>query len=484
MRLLLINPCFALYAGVRGHGGSAAPLNLAYIAAYLRERIDGCVASIIDAEALHLTYEQTVEQASEFKPDIIGITTTTPSFDVTVQLATQLKRALPDVPIVVGGPHVSALPAEAAAISFFDAIVISEGEETALELFPALVEGRPLDEIQGIAFRNSMTGEVKVTSRRPLITDLDKLPEPARDLLPMHTYFLPPTKSARGGQPANMLTSRGCPFACTYCESELIWLRQYRRRNIKLVVDEIENLMRDYGCTQFNFNDDLFSAHKGWLKEFADEIAKRKLDISFVCSTRADLIDDDRLALLKQMGCYKVALGLESGSARMLTLMNKKLELGKVPGAIKKIKQYGIKAGAAFVIGHYGETEETIRETIAFAKRLDLHTVAFFQASPFPGTALYSMLKERNLIRPNTRWSEYAIVSPAPPVYDLPTMSAEEIHRWVKRAYRAYYLRPRYFVDRLLEIRNPHHMMNLIRGAGILLNLHRKAKDRTVMERG
>lgn len=476
VRCLLINPNFGLYAGVKGHGGASAPLNLAYIAAYLRKREPGLVVSILDSEGLGLGYEQTVSRALEFHPDVVGITTTTPSFDIATTLARKLQEVLGSTPIVAGGVHVTALPEETASLGVFRAVVLGEGEETAWELFNALLAGAPLDQVKGIAYFNEAQGRVVITPPRPLIKDLDSLPFPARDLLPMENYFSPPTKSLRDSTAANIISSRGCPFNCTYCMSRLIWRSHYRRRSPQNVLAELEEIINNYSINEFNFNNDLFTAKRDWLTEFCEGIIERKWDIRFVCNTRVDMIDPPKLQLLKRAGCDKIALGLESGSKRMLGLMNKKVNFDQVPQGVQMIKDAGIKVGAAFVLGHYGETRKSIRKTIDFAKHINPHTVAFFQASPYPGTSLYRLLKENGCLHKDASWADYAIVSYAPPVYDLPGLPGEEINRWVKRAYREFYLRPAYVWQRIKGINSPHEIVNLFKGIGILANLHRSER--------
>lgn len=469
MNVLFVNPCFNRYAGIKGHGGLSAPLNLACLAAYLRVNRPEANVSILDAEAYGLTYEETVEKVKETRPGLLGITTTTPSFDVVTELVHRIHEEYPSLPIILGGPHATGSQEESASTEGVAAVVVGEGEITLLEIYDAIKLNKSFSEILGICFKDGDT--VRFTGKRPLIKDLDTLPFPARNLLPMHLYYSPPTKSLSTGKTANIVASRGCPFHCTYCLSDFMWDGKYRYRSPENVVCEIEELVTRYGVSEFNFNDDLFTANKKRLRRFCGLIIEKQLKIHWVCMSRADYIQPDVLSLMKKARCGKIAMGLESGSQRVLNAMNKNIDLSKSLEAVREIKKAGIKVGVSFVIGHIGETEETIKETIKLAKKCNPDTVAFFQASPYPGTEFYRMAKEAGYLRPDVQWSDFAIVSDRLSPVNLPGLSAKAIHKWVKKAYRAFYLHPQYILSRLTSIRSLHDVRNLILGIGIFLKI-------------
>ena len=469
MNVLLINPCFNRYAGVKGHGGLSAPLNLAYLASYIRDQRPKAKVTILDAEAYDLSHEETLEKVMTLKPDLLGITTTTPSFDVTSKLCSQIHEKLSALPIVLGGPHATGSPEECASTRGISAVVLGEGELTFLDIYDAVKDKRSLGNIPGICLRAN--GSVSFTDKRPLIKDLDVLPLPARDLLPMHLYFSPPTKSLSEDRAANIISSRGCPFHCTYCLSDMMWERKYRDRSPENVMDEIEHLINDYGVMEFNFNDDLFTANKKRLIKFCELLIERKLNTKWICMSRADYIKPEILILMKKAGCGKIAMGLESGSEEVLKVMKKPIDLSRSIKAVREIKKAGIKVGVSFVIGHVGETAETIKETIHLAKECNPDTIAFFQASPYPGTEFYNMVKEAGYLRPGLKWADYAIVSNKISTVDLPGLPAEQIHKWVKKAYRSFYLSPKFVFSRLKELRSMHDVKNLLQGAIIFLKL-------------
>lgn len=476
MNIVLVNPCFNLYAGIKGHGGLSAPLNLACLAAYVREHRSSDRITIIDAEAMGYTYEDTVSEIQKHKPHIIGITTTTPSFDIISELVVRIHSALPEAPILLGGPHATGSPETTVTVPGVTAAVIGEGEETFLEIVEALEHKRPITEVKGIAYRDAGGSLVRTPLRQP-IGNLDVLPLPARDLLPMHLYYSPPTKSLGGGRIANIIASRGCPFKCTYCLSDMMWQGKYRYRSVDKIIEEIVECVDKYKCDEINFNDDLFTLDKKRVEDFCKKIIAKKIDIRWVVMSRCDYLDPDMLALMRKAGCGKIAMGLESGSPEVLKCMNKKLDVLQSVEAVRIIKKAGLSVGVSFVLGHIGETEKTIKETIKLAKRLNADTVAFFQASPYPGTEFYRQAKELGYLRKDAKWLDYAIISDRPSVVNLPGLSADQIHKWVVYAYRAVYLNPRYIFSRLKKINSWKIFMDNIKGLKILFSIIKKNRS-------
>jgi len=445
-------------------------LNLACLAAYIRLKRPNDKISIIDAEALNYTYQNIVEKTLANNPDLIGITTTTPSFGIISNLVGKLHQAIPSAPIILGGPHATGSPETTVSVRGVAAAVIGEGELTFLDIVNKVKNNISFPEIKGIAYQD-VNGKCIKTEPRELIYDLDALPLPARDLLPMDIYYSPPTKSLGGTRIANILSSRGCPFHCSFCLSDMMWGKRYRQRSINKIIEEMEDCANNYGCDEFNFNDDLFTADKNRVKGFCDKIVEKKINISWVAMSRADYVDMDLLKTMKKAGCKKIAMGLESGSEKVLKYMNKRMNLDKSIEAVKMIKKAGIATGASFVLGHIGETRETIKQTIAFAKKLNPDTVAFFQASPYPGTEFYRMAKEAGYIRENAQWVDYAIVSDRSSVIDLPGLPAQEIHKWVKRAYSSFYFSPRYIFSRIKKINSWKSFIDNLKGLKILFSI-------------
>ncbi|MHC4124381.1 MAG: B12-binding domain-containing radical SAM protein [Planctomycetota bacterium] len=468
-KILFINPPYSIYGGVKGHGGKNAPLNLGYLASYVRTRNEKVLVDIIDAEGLELSLTELYKRVDTFSPDIIGITCPTPVYYIIKNICTELKKRDPDVIIILGGPHPTALPRETLMDMDVDMVVIGEGEETFIELVRVLQNGEKLDKVMGLAFKDN--GNVVINSGRELIKDLDILPFPAKDLLPLERYYLPPTKRIRSERATNMVTSRGCPFACTFCMARVIWGKQTRLRSIGNVLDEVEENVKVYGLTEFSFHDELFTLKKSRVIEFCKGLINRGLDISWVCMARAGTVDAEMLEFMKKGGCGKISFGFESGNQCMLNLMNKKETLEEAVKSVHLCKEAGIKVVGTFILGHPGETIDSIQDTIRFAIKLDVETAAFFIAIPYPGTELYALALKNGYLSKESDWKKFAPVSKLESPMVLPNISPEELQDWKCKAYKKFYLRPRYIVRKLKCLCNYGEMKSLFRGIRIFLDI-------------
>ena len=466
-----MNPPFTDYGGLQGHGGKAAPLNLAYLASYLMKIKPGVSVTILDCEGLRLKYEDIEARLRGIQPDIIGITMPTPAFLQGIETARMAKRLNKDVVIVAGGPHPTAFPIETLGEASIDITVYGEGEITFTEIVQALEADKPLSDVKGIAYKDK-DGNARINAPQPLIADLDSIPFPSRDLLPLEIYFPPPTKRESNKPSGNMITSRGCPYECTYCMARIIWDKKVRLRGVANVVNEIEECAAKYGLGEFNFHDELFTLNRQRTIDICREIQRRKLDISWVCMVRVDYVWEDVLIEMKKAGCKKVMFGFESGAQEILDIMKKKTTIRQAIDAVKLVKRLGIKAGGNFMFGNIGETEETIRKSIELAKRLNTDTMAFFIASPYPGTEFYDTAKSKGYLRGDLQWKDFTLVADNPnPPLNLPGLSSQRIAYWQKRAYREYYLRLGYVLQKISGIRSKVDIKNLIDGARILLRL-------------
>lgn len=472
MKVLFLNPPFTDYGGLEGHGGKTLPLNLAYLAAYLRLKHPDVEIDVLDCEALGMRYKEIEDKIKEINPNIVGITAPTPAFAQVLEICRIVKSISRDIVTVVGGPHPTALPKETIAEPNIDISVVFEGEFTFAEIVDALDKKSPLSGIQGILFKDEQ-GNVVQNDSRPPIQDLDSLPFPARDLFPMDLYFPPPTKRMSNRKAGNMITSRGCCYQCTYCMASFMWQRRVRFRSIKNVIDEVEECFNKYGIGEFNFHDELFTISKDRTIEFCQEVLKRSLDIAWVCMVRVDYVDKETLDWMKCAGCKKIMFGFESGSQMILDLMKKKVALEKAEEAVKLVKKAGIQTAGNFMLGNIGETKETMRQSINLAKKLNTDTMAFFVASPYPGTEFYQIAKEKGYFRKDFEWKDFTLVSNNLPPLNLPGLPAEEILKWQKRAYREYYLRPRYILQKILSLRSKVDIMNIFNGLKLFLNLEK-----------
>ncbi len=466
MKILFINPPFSKYDGIEGHGGKAAPLNLGYLASYTRQQKPKIKVDILDCEGLNLSYEQIKKYLIKFGPDVAALTMPTPAYEHVILIANIIKSLDQKTIVIVGGPHPTALPNNVLSEKSIDFAVIGEGEITFLELVNALEKNEnDFYRIKGLSFKSG--GKIIINQPRELIKNLDILPFPAKDILPLNAYYLPPTKRITSGSSTNIVTSRGCPFNCTFCMAKTIWQRTTRFRSVKNVLDEIEECVKKYKHQDFSFHDELFTADRKRVMEFCYELKRRHLNIKWVCQARCGTVDEELLRNMKEAGCEKIAFGFESGDEKILRLMGKNNNLANAYESTRLCKKVGIKVAGAFILGYPGETKKTIEKTINFAKKLNPDTAAFFIAMPFPGTELFNLAIEKSYLKEPINWKTFAPVSNDLPPMEIPNITKEELMKLKKYAYRSFYLRPKYILRKLSEIKNFEDIKNLLRGVKI-----------------
>ncbi len=404
------------------------PLGLAYIAAVLRE--NGHFVKIIDLNV----QENLWETVKERKWDIVGLSGDTSRYPISMKIAEQIKKHF-GYTIFTGGPHVTFFEKETLNTGFVDYIIRGEGEYVTLDLVNALEKGLPPENVRGITFKRG--GKIVKTLRAPIIKDLDNLPYPARDLLPMEKYKI----TRFFGRPiTSILTSRGCPFNCYFCSSSqfsnLIW----RTRSPKNIVDEIEYVYGTFGYNAFAFVDDNFTLNPKRVIEIAKEIVRRKLDIYWWAFSRVDelLGHEDMVEWMAKSGCKMVFLGIESVSEEVLKEYNKGITANDSIRAVKLLNRYGITVWGSFIIGALDETREMILNTIKFAKLLDPKNVQFSVLTPFPGTRLYEDAERMGIIV-HKNWKYY---DGAHAVMRTKYLEPKEIQALLNKAYVSFYVRP------------------------------------------
>jgi len=472
MKILFLNPPFTEYAGLKGHGGKALPLNLAYIAGYLRQQKPYIDIAVLDCEGLSLSYQQIENELYKIGPDVVAITTVTPAYAQILEVVRRIKKIDKSIRVVVGGPHPTALPEDTLKEQAIDIAVIGEGEITFFEIINAIEKKHDLADVQGIVYKDKF-GNIHRNPQRSLIKHLDILPFPARELFPLEIYYPPPTKRISDKKPGNMITSRGCPYTCTYCMASVMWRHRVRFRSVGNVVDEIEHCVKDFGIGEFNFHDELFTVKEKRTIEICQEIRRRKLDIAWVCMVRVDYISEEVLREMKRAGCRKIMFGFESGSQMILDKMKKKVALEHAEQAVKAVKKVGIKTAGNFMFGNIGETEATIRQSVELAKRLNTDTCAFFIASPYPGTEFYEIAQKEGYLRKDLEWKDFCLVSNNLPPMNLPGLPATRLLELQKKAYKEYYIRFRYILGKLTGIRSFVEIKNIFNGALLFLRIER-----------
>jgi radical SAM superfamily enzyme YgiQ (UPF0313 family) len=470
MKILLINPPFTNYGGLEGHGGKAPPLNLGYLAAYVRDKKRHYGSSILDAEVLGMTFEQIEDHIKRDRPDIVGITSSTPAYISAIRISKICKDADPGIKVVMGGIHPSAFPTETAMEDTIDFVVVGEGEITFLELLNAIENRSGYKDIAGIAYKES--GRIVRNRPRDLIDNLDMLPFPARDLMPHSLYSPPPTKRVSTFKATSLTSARGCPYNCNFCSAHVIWTRRYRYRSPGNVIDEMQQCITDFDIREFAITDELFTLNKERALAFCEGLLKRRMGVAWVCMSRAGQVDEQLLRLMKQAGCKEISFGLESGDEEVLSkIIHKKNTLEAARQSIRLVKKAGIRTHASYMIGNIGETEETIRKTINFAKELNTDIAAFFIATPLPGTELYEEAVKSGYIRTGVSWNDFSPLSKGKPVMSLPNLSSEDLLRWHRRAIREYYLRPRYILKKIFGLRSKVDFLNIYNGLRLFCRL-------------
>ena len=367
------------------------PLGLAYVAAVLEK--EGLEVQVQDFLVTKYSKESLERKIAEFTPEIIGVTSVTMNYPIASKILQACKEIDRNIITVIGGPHVSFWAEEALGEApWIDIVVRGEGEYTMLEI----ARGKNLSEIDGTAFRG--IGGPVLTKPRQWIENLDELPFPARHLFPISRYR---TLSTDCG----LISSRGCPFNCIFCLGPKMVGKKGRFRNPKLIVDEIEELL-EYGFQTINVADDLFTINRKHLYAFCDEVMARKLKFKWTANSRVDTVNPELLGRMKEAGCCFICYGVESGNQKILETARKNITREKIREAARLTKDAGIKSLASFILGLPGETKESLKESVNFAKELGTYH-AFHLLAPFPGTEVRERRKEYGLSVLTDDWLRY-----------------------------------------------------------------------------
>lgn len=390
------------------------PLGLLYLAAILEKA--NYPVKVVDV--FDYSLNKIEELVKREKPDIIGITCLTETRVQVLKVAEFIKKINQEIIIVLGGPHANYFPAQLLQhYSQVDYVVIGEGEYSFLELVRALSERKPLGNIEGIAFRDDR-GEVIVTKERKNIQNLDELPFPSHHLTEYDRYVpagIDPVKWKKDkGRYASVMTSRGCPYRCTYCSTTIFWGVNFRARSPKNVVDEIELLYDKYHVTHLGFFDDIFSARMERSLEICKEIVNRNIKISWGCITRVNFVKPDLIEWMKRAGCDTIFFGVESLSQKILNNIKKYAKPEQSINAFNLCKKVGIRASMGLMVGNTGENEETVSETLRVMKQVDPPSFNCSIMSIFPDTEMYEVAKKQNFIT-----DDYWLTDKASPIYTV-----------------------------------------------------------------
>jgi anaerobic magnesium-protoporphyrin IX monomethyl ester cyclase len=376
------------------------PLGILYLASVLESR--GVPVHVVDMQTERNPKERirTLLESCEF----VGITGTTPAYKKGAELAGFVKSVNSDIPVVMGGPHVTFTPEETLREGNVDIVVRREGEVTILDLYDYFAHQKgTLNQIKGISFLAD--GNCVSTPDRPFIEDLDALPFPARHLVNISAYIYS----------GNIITGRGCPYKCQFCACGPLSGYRYRTRTVDNVIAEIQQLYETMGISTLFFSDDTFTANRDRLLSLCRRLSNLEVPPRWICTTRVNTIDVEMLKEMKKAGCFKIQYGVESGSDRVLKNIQKQITVKMVEKIVKRTLEEGISVVCSFVIGHPDDDVESIQETFKFAEALSQLGDCRYEmgvATPFPGTALYEQTEELGIEILSRDWDRYDLIDP------------------------------------------------------------------------
>ncbi len=471
MKVLLINP--SLLQAEVGHYSKAVesqrgvypPLGLAYVASALEK--DGHDVKIIDCDANQSTLHEIVKVTKRFDPDLVGMYVMTWTFRQARQIVDAIKRELPNVKFVMGGPNVTSFPKISLQKSKFDYAVFGEGEITIKKLTNTLEKNKQQDikKIRGLVFKSS--NKVIINRPRLLIKNLDEIDFPAFHLLPIKKYF---DVFTRENMFITMITSRGCPFNCTFCDRNNRMGSLWRARSPENILDEIELLNSNYKIREFMFFDDNFIIDKKRVEGLCKEIQKRGLDIIWECRARVDMVNKPLLSKMKSAGCYRIRYGMEAGDDRILKILKKDITVSQTRHCSKITKDVGIELFAYFMMGSPFETLETLKKTFKLALEIDPDFVAFSKTILITGSELFDWAAKNGHIRKDY-WKRFLLGKESDSAPSLSTKDLPEpvLDEFVNFATKRFYLRPRYVLKRIQNTRNLEQLFRQVSMAKGLL---------------
>lgn len=470
MRVLLVQPSWNVseIRSVESQkiAGAWPPPGLMYVGAVLR-------ANGVPVEALDGFFYSEGHLLAEIlrrRPDFLGIYTITPFWHKVKRLIQQVKTALPSTFVAVGGHYPSAVREQCLQEApLLDAVVVNEGEYATLELIRELTKGSSPQSVRGTVIRRG--GEIASNPLRDLIEPLDQLPIPAVDLFPWRRYR--PSYGQVSRLPAfQVISSRGCSNNCLYCYK--MYGRTIRMRTPRHVVDEIQYYVDRYGAREIKFWDESFTYDRDRVLGICQEIVQRGLRITWWVSARADMVDEELLRCMKGAGCWCINYGVESAVPKNLATIRKNLTIEQIAQAVRLTHAIGIKTYLTYIFGTPGETYEEGLKTIDFALKMNSFYAEFFPITPWPGTDLWADRSLGGLVRD---LSEMTMLQDKV-AYVPHSMTREEIEELLDRAYKRFYLRPRFIIHRVLSARSWYDLKTIYHGGRAMISMLAKKAAR------
>lgn len=465
--IVFVNPPITMeerYSKFSVGGSYLPPLGLCSLASVTRD--NSFHTKIVDSVALKLNYKDTVSEVLRNFPKYIGITASTITIFNAAKLAEMVKNEDDTIVIIIGGPHITAVPQET-MIKFpqFDLGVIGEGEVTIVDILKTYNHEGNLGNVNGIIFRENNV--LKITNPRAFIKNLDSLPIPAFDLLPyLPKYYRPSAQSVKKMPSTSLITARGCPGKCIFCDRK-VFGNHCRYYSANYIIKMIKHLYFNYKIRDIQIDDDTFLTNKHRLVEICQTLIEEDLDLSWNCLARVDYVNPKLLELMKKAGCWQIQYGIESGSQEILNFLKKGINLQQVEKAIKWTEEAGISSKGFFMVGNPLETEKSIIETIEFAKRLDLDDFQITFLTPFPGCEFHEIASQYGTFDDDwKKMNEYNIVF-------VPNgLTRELLEKYHVKAFKDFYLRPKVILSYLKRMRDLKTSLELSKvGLSFLKNL-------------
>lgn len=453
-------------------GGHQMPLGIYYLAAYLLS--DGKKVEVIDAESLRMTHDAVTAFLKKSSAKIIGITSTTVAFHNARSLAQQIRKDLPRAVIIIGGPHMTAMPDATMRCGAFDYGVVREGEVALSKLASFILSHKGhLKDIPNLYYFEN--AQLRNNPDVGYIEDLDTIPFPARQLCGDISLYKPPVGAFRLLPVVSMITSRGCPYECIFCDNNTFG-RRVRFHSAEHVVSEIKELVQKYHVKEIAFLDDTFVLDKKRVRRIFEMLAKDGVHLSWTCMTRVNNLDFELLRFMRDHGCWQIRIGIESGNQEVLDFIKKGITLEQVRNVANWCQALKICVSGFFMIGHHIDTPQTIQETVEFAAKLPLTDVIATINTPIPGTESYKRAKEYGTYDEGD-WTSLNYWTPN---FIPKGLTEEFMLAKQSELYRRFYFRPDVLLRQIGKIRSPGILLGFLRNAFLGLRFTTRQADPTI----
>ncbi len=454
MKVLLINPpSLNELTGnnpeiIESSRGCNPPLGLLLIAGYLLDNTNHDV-NVLDCQVEGLDYSNLEQRIRQFEFDIVGITTMTFTVIDVIETIKLIKNVSPQAKIVLGGPHVSLFPNETMNLEGVDYLVLGEGEITFAKFLYCIENGIDLKSVNGLVYK-AKDNSIVHTGPPEIIDDLDELSFPARHLTPYREYS---SLLAKRLPITTMITSRGCPFKCSFCHRPHLG-KKFRAMSAQKVVEEFEETIK-LGIHEFLIYDDTFTVNQNRVKDICNLVIEKKMDIGFDIRARVDTLNEELLSLLRKAGCRGIHYGIEAGTEKVLKVLRKEITIEKAKKILDMTRKYKIQTLGYFMIGAPTETLEDIYETFRVAKWLNPDLIHLTIFTPFPGTFLYQDGLKKGIIK-RDYWREFAnnpTEEFSPPFWEE-NISKDELKKLIVEGYKSFYLRPSTIIRKIASLKS------------------------------